>query len=202
MQKIIAKILSVIIHPLLMPALGVFIICNTVTYISILPGDIIRSVFLIIFISTFILPVALIPFFIYFRLIRNEQMDERRQRLAPLIITVFLFYLAYYLLARLNIPQIIKVFMLSATITVALTFLVTTFWKISAHMTGVGGISGVLMAIALRNNIDLQNFLIISFLVSGFLAYARLKLNAHSPEQVYAGYGMGFVTMMTVMYIY
>lgn len=185
-----------------MPALGVFIIFNTVAYLSILPFDVKKSVFIIVFISTFILPVALIPFFLYFKIIRDEQIDDKQQRLIPLLITVIFYYLTYFFMARYNIPQFIRVFMLSATIAITITFFITILWKISSHMIGIGGITGALMAVSLRHNVDGHSLLLVFFLISGFLAYARLRMDSHNPAQVYAGYGVGFATILTTMLLY
>jgi membrane-associated phospholipid phosphatase len=44
-------------------------------------------------------------------------------------------------------------------------------------------------------------FLITGVLLSGFVGFARLKLKAHEPMQIYAGYLIGFAVMLTVFLI-
>ena len=65
-------------------------------------------------------------------------------------------------------------------------------------MVGWGGIVGLVLSLSLRFSTDLMLFLILAILVSGCIGFARLRLNAHNPLQVYAGFLVGFLTVLTV----
>ena len=75
---------------------------------------------------------------------------------------------------------------------------ISYFWKISAHLVGWGGLVGLILILSLRFNTDLMLFLILAILSSGFIGFARLKLEAHNPLQVYSGFLLGFVIMIVV----
>jgi len=72
------------------------------------------------------------------------------------------------------------------------------FWKISLHMLGMGGLTGVFLGFALRIGIDIFPFLAFLIFLSGLVGYARLKVNSHNPPQVYVGYIVGVVLMIVV----
>ena len=199
MQKKIAQFISIVLHPLLMPAFGFFIIFNSGAYLNYFPLELKKIIYIIVIINTFVLPLSFIQFFVYQKVINNIQLDSNRQRVIPLIITTLLYYFSYYLLGKLQSPQIIQLFMLASTILVFLTFLISLKWKISAHMVGIGGLIGMIMALSFRLMINLQAYLMISIFVAGLLGYARLRLNAHGPIQVYSGLGIGVILVLLII---
>ena len=58
-------------------------------------------------------------------------------------------------------------------------------------MIGMGGIIGSIIGISERLTIDLNNILIVLFLLAGLVGSARLYLNAHNPAQVFVGFLLG-----------
>jgi membrane-associated phospholipid phosphatase len=42
----------------------------------------------------------------------------------------------------------------------------------------------------------------LSLVISGLVGFARLKLGAHTPAQVYAGFGLGMFTILSLFLIY
>jgi membrane-associated phospholipid phosphatase len=58
-------------------------------------------------------------------------------------------------------------------------------------MLGMGGIVGTIIGLILRYQIDAVPLVISLILISGLVGYSRLRLNAHTPLQVYAGFVLG-----------
>lgn len=96
------------------------------------------------------------------------------------------------------------VFLVFAVIT-ALIFLllfITFFWKISIHGAGVGGMLGILLAVAHGNPIQYVQYLLAGLVVvSGLTMFARIASNAHTPGQVYSGVALGMVVGFFPVYI-
>jgi membrane-associated phospholipid phosphatase len=69
-------------------------------------------------------------------------------------------------------------------------------------MVGVGGITGAILAISYRLQSDIQLSFFSILLIAGFVGYARLKLNAHTPAQVYTGFLVGFLIQMGLIVFY
>lgn len=199
--KHIPYAVSLAFHPLIMPTFGIFILFNSGTYISFLPVEFKRSVYLIVAICTIGIPLVFIPFYIYRKIIVSSEMDTRQERIIPLIVTTVLFYAAFYILNNHNIPQAITLFILGSTFCVLGTLLFSIKWKISAHMVGLGGIVGLIVACSLLMHSDMIFYLIIFLFLSGMVASSRLLLNSHSPFQVYAGFFLGFLIMVSTLFI-
>jgi membrane-associated phospholipid phosphatase len=78
------------------------------------------------------------------------------------------------------------------TLAVFLTFIVSRFWKISAHSIGMGGALGFMVLLHTWQP-EHQTLYLVSgtILMSGAVLSARLALQAHTPLQVYSGFFLG-----------
>ena len=103
MGKIPAKIISVLFHPLLLPSIGILILFNSGTILEYLPIRAMKIIFLIVFVSTAILPLTFVPFFIFQKVIKNIHMESSKERLIPFFITSFLYFFCFYLQWQLQL---------------------------------------------------------------------------------------------------
>lgn len=203
MENRIAKIISHLFHPLLMPTYGFLLLFSTNNYIAIFTPLSIKLVILIItFVFTFILPTVNALILLKAGRINSLEMETNRERVIPYLSTSLYFFALYYLFNDREFPPVFVVLILGAAISILLTFLVNFKWKISAHAIGVGGIAGAIWGISLRLAIDFRMILMLSVLVAGFIGFARLKLNAHTPAQVYTGFLTGFLIEFLLMIFY
>ena len=201
MGKKIALIVSYLTHPLLMPMVGLLIISNSGTYAADLDRRYTSFIYLSVFLLTCMIPLAMMPLLYYTQLAKNLQFSERRERLFPLYITVIFYIAAYILIRKLPVSQVYQRLMFSSCISVLFVLAISYFWKISAHLVGWGGIVGLILILSFRFDSDLMLYLIIAIMASGITAFARLSLNEHKPLQIYSGFLMGFLIMLTVFSI-
>lgn len=201
MVKRFATFISYTAHPLIIPILGLLVISNSGTYAADIDQQYKQFIYLSVFIFTLLLPAALIPLFYYFGLAKNLQFSERRERLIPLYLTLIFYLAAYFLVRKLPVSVIYQRFLFAASFSMLLLASISYFWKISIHMVGWGGLTGLILILILRFSTDLMLFLIVSILISGFMASARLRLAAHNPLQIYTGFLLGFAVMIIVFLI-
>ncbi|MGV8827706.1 MAG: PAP2 family protein [Breznakibacter sp.] len=195
-MKLIARFVSLIFHPLLMPTAGLILIFNLGGPISYLPLEIKRVVLVIVAATTCIIPITLLPLFQMMGLIESVYMVERKERLWPILATAFSFFVGYWILNRVPvIPKFINSFIFFTIVSVILALSITLFWKVSIHMVGMGGISAVITALAWRFNPQLILLVATAFVVAGVVGWARLKTESHKPAEVYVGYLVGFFTV-------
>ncbi|HCT29630.1 MAG TPA: hypothetical protein DIW31_02600 [Bacteroidales bacterium] len=202
MNSKIAKTVSVLFHPMLMPLLGVIFIFYSGSYISFLPDNVKRIIILVIGANTLGLPLLMMPLFIQFGVVKSLVMESKRERLLPLAFTLIPYILSVYFLAKLPIPVVIPVFMLGASLVIASCLIITYWWKISIHMVGIGGLVGFIIAISIRLYIDVLPYLLGSIIIASLLASSRLQTKAHNPKQVYFGFALGFSLMLLVILIF
>jgi hypothetical protein len=202
MGKFISKTASILFHPLILPALSILVLFNSGSYIDFLPYQAKKIILLIVIVSTFILPLTFVPFYIFQNIIKSIQMENHKERLIPFFISFCLYLFCYYLLHRIGTPFIINKLILAGATSILVLFLLSINWKISAHMVGIGGFTGALIALSLLLKVNMQYYIIASVLVSGIIGYARLSLQAHSPKQIYIGWFTGLLVSFIILFVF
>ncbi len=203
-MKALANILSTIFHPLLMATYGCLLVffglTNTIYYIF-TPLKIKLIMTFIVFVFTFLLPALNLLILYKLKYVSSFRIEDRNERTFPLLMTSLCYFGLFYMIYDFNIWPAIKLFILGGGICILFSAIVNMWWKISAHMIGIGGMFGVLMAICYYLQMPVFIPLCFCVLLAGFIGFARLKLNAHSPEQVYLGFISGCVLQFSLFFL-
>ncbi|MDX2443611.1 MAG: hypothetical protein QNK30_07395 [Bacteroidales bacterium] len=200
MEKRFAQIISILFHPLFLTFYGLLIFFHSGLYISYLPQSMKKWIYIIVAVNTAIVPLSLTPIYLYRKIIASVQMENSQERIIPLIINAFLFYLTYYLLSRYNTPDILRIYILAGAVCIFIAILISWRWKVSLHMLGIGALTGAVLFVSIRYRVNLNLYLILLILISGIIGFSRLFLNAHNPFQIYLGYLVGFFISGTMLY--
>ncbi|MCC9136569.1 hypothetical protein ACFSKU_07160 [Pontibacter silvestris] len=194
MNRSIAQLLSVLFHPLLIPTyLFAFIMYYLPVSALTLP---LRSRWIVlgmIFFTTFIIPGMGAYVMVRAGQLDSVEMDRREQRSLPLLFTTVCYAVTSYLLYREPAFDAIFYFVMAViAVAVFLTYLISLFWKISAHGVGIGGGLGFLLILnRLVPEASLAMPIAVAIVLAGAVLSARLALHAHTPDQVYAGFSCG-----------
>ncbi len=188
---VLARTISAVFHPLLMPLYGMLIIFSAPTLLGFLPFTIKKVLFIIVLINNVLVPLSLIPYFKYRNIIASWTIEDRKERTIPLIATSFFYSVTVYLIFRFNIPVFIKSFVLiSAFLAIAVT-IINFWWKISIHSVGVGALTALVVVLSVKMQTPLSLFLVAVVLSAGIVMTSRLYLNAHTPGEVWSGFLLG-----------
>lgn len=194
MAKSIAHIVSVLLHPLLMPVYGLILIFQSgSSFMLQIPYEAKRLILIIVAINTLALPILVLPIFRKMNIIKSLQMESHRERILPIMFTLIPYIFSFYFLKRLPIFNEISLFMLGASFAVLASLVISIWWKVSIHMIGIGGLAGLTFALMFNMNFSSVSYLIISILLAGIVGWARLNLNTHNPSQVYVGFAVGSI---------
>lgn len=201
MEARLAKIISYLFHPLLMPTYGFLIIFSSENFITTSWS---RKLIVIgiTFTFTFLLPTVNALLLLKMGRIKSLEMEESSERFLPYFSTALYFFALVYLFHSVELPSVFIALILGAGVSIVLTWLINFKWKISAHAIGIGGMIGATIGFTLRTGMDLRYMLLMVILCAGLVGYARLKLNAHDPAQVYTGFGLGFTTVLGFVLFY
>jgi hypothetical protein len=199
MIKKSALVFSYLLHPLLMTTAGIIFILYSETYMSYLPADAKRMLIILVAIGTMFLPAIMVPLFMIRGLVSNVNIEDQRERVIPMAITLVFYVLTYILFLRMPVYKFIHAYILGSALAVLAGFLLNFRWKISAHMIGLGGITSLLVMTSLVYRINLLGFILVALLASGIAGSSRLLLEAHKPYEIYLGWLTGFVIMAVVL---
>lgn len=198
-----AKFISSVFHPLLMPTYGFLLIFCTKNYISTFILFPIKLIILgITFFFTFLLPA--INAFVLLKMgrIKSLEMETQQERLIPYGSAVLYYMALLYLFYNTNFLTIFKVVILGAACSIVFTLLINIKWKISAHTVGIGGLAGAVLGIVFKLQFDMEFIFFMIILIAGLVGYSRLRLNAHTPAQVYVGFLLGFLVQLSLIILY
>ncbi len=205
MVRKLALSLSVIFQPLLMPSLVFGVLFFGVPQATSIPESFKLRLFYLIVSSTLLIPMVLMLGLRWSGLIKSLHFEEKSDRRTPFVLVTFFYLLTtYFLKGKTELDPILWQGMGVITCSVALLTGVTFFWKMSAHMTGFGGLLAVLGVLGIYfPSLGLAYLLVATLILGGLVASARLYLDAHSPAEVYAGLLVGFSTCwLGFMWVY
>jgi len=202
MEKRIAQVISVVFYPLFVPTYAFAILLTMPAYFSaVMPAQAKWMVIGLIFFTTCVLPTSLFYLMIKTGIITTKWLSKREDRTLPYIVSIIFFYLAYYMLKRLQISAVYYYFMIGATFLNIIVMGINFLWKISSHTASIGALAGMLVGISYFLGTSYFGLIAVTILVSGVVGFARLKLQAHTPAQIYGGFLLGFFTIMA-MFLY
>ena len=204
MSKSFATTVSWVAHPLLMPTFLVILLQKFVPGIlEPLGARMTLYLLLLIFITTFLIPVLSLLGLRGTRSISRFKMENRKDRLLPFtFITVFYFITAYLFKVKLELNPVFQIMLIGISCIVLTVTVITFFWKISIHAAGAGGLAGFLLALSYLYP-DQRIYLPFAgiLMLSGIILSSRLKLNTHSPIEVYGGFMVGMLISFTSLLI-
>ena len=190
---IVAKSLSIVLYPLFIPTYGMALFCYAYSTDHRIPVLWVLVALCGTLLLTCILPASAIWTLIRRGKVSSMQIFNARERTYPYIYTALGFgFWTYLLISILHAPAYINLVAVGATIAIGLVAVINHWWKISAHLTGFGGLLGGMLSFCLGASV-MPSWAILSIwlIMTLCLMWARLYLNAHSSTQVAAGWLLG-----------
>jgi hypothetical protein len=169
----LSRIISGVAHPMLMPLYSIFVVFHSGTFLDFTPPQLIRVIYLIVGISTILLPISILPLLKAQNFVSDYGLTKRRERMVPLALSLIFYSLGFYLLMKFPITRIIAHLQLAAIISIGIIALISTKWKISIHMAGIGGFIGMIMSFTLLYAGSMRMYFMLGILLAGLLAYSR-----------------------------
>lgn len=203
-MKTIANTISHLFHPLLMATYGCLIVFFGLTdtiYFIFTPFKLKLVLTLTIFAFTFLLPVLNLLILYKLGYVSSLTIENRKERTFPLLMTALCYFGLFYMIYDFNIWPAIKLFILGGGLCIFFAAIVTLWWQISAHMIGVGGLIGALLAICYFMQMPILTAICICLIVAGGIGFARLNLKAHTPAQVYVGFIFGCLLQFSLFFL-
>ena len=186
------KFISTILHPIVLPTLGVFL------YFVFVSQSFDKRLQLIVlglvFALTYVVPVLLLLFLRNFGFIKDFQVSTIKERRFPVIFMIFLLYFLGNTI--IQIPTIRNLGILFYGTSLSLTCIYLLFsvkLKSSLHLVSMGNMIGFFLIMTNINSLSMLPIIILLVLLSGILASSRLYLKAHTPIELLIGFSLGIV---------
>ena len=187
------KLVSYTLHPIIFPTIGtLFYFILTPQYFT---GSQKTIILLVVFVSTYFLPLLMLLFLKRFDLISSYQLKTIEERKSPIIFLLILSMMMGRLLLNTGIAAPLAYSFFGGSIALLITFLL--FFKdikTSLHTLGIGSLIGFVMVLSIEYKINYTLLISVLFILFGFLATSRLYLKAHKPSEVYIGLILGILS--------
>lgn len=194
-MKLFARICSTIFHPFIIPVAGVFLSLYY-SYMRMLGVGYIVNILLMIVLFTIAIPGLGVLLLYKTRRITSVGLVNREERTLPYII----FFCSYILCAAFlwwaNLRGVQLGFFIGGLIAIIIDLIVNRWWKISVHMTAMGGFTGLVFVMSFMQYIMYTEYVplmqTLAVLGSGALGTSRIILKRHTIGQVCCGFLNGF----------
>jgi membrane-associated phospholipid phosphatase len=197
-MKTFANLISALFHPLLMLTYGLSLVlfCSYLSaYSLVLRGIILANTFLI----TTLVPSLLIYLLIRAKVVSNAELTNRKERFIPYSIFILAYLICILYLYRIHMPFWVIASVAGACLALIVAMGINSFWKISAHSIGIGGLVGEAIGLSHILRIDITGIIIFLIFIAGLVGASRLYLGRHTPMQVYAGFTLGFLSVFSIL---
>jgi hypothetical protein len=198
----LSRILSYILHPLLIPALATSaLMLQTDLYPIVLLVALKVWFVSIIIVFTIVIPASSMFILLKFNAINSIEQKNRSERTIPLLIASTSYIGLLVFIKPTNIPPVFMYLLYSATFALLTGLLINLVYKISLHTLGWGAFTATIISISIHLGMSLMPLILISVILSGIAGYARLKQNAHNQSQVYLGYVAGVCAVILISFL-
>ena len=181
---------------MLMPLYGILLFCvGAKQLVPLLPSLYIGLCIAGTAVITLFIPIFLLIFMWKRGQIDSLHINNAKQRTTPYIYTLICYgFWAYFLRVTLQLPIFLLLVAIGSMVALLAVTIINHWWKISAHLTGIGGLLGGICSFGLSYVVLPFWPIIIVLLVALILMYARLYLDAHTPMQVVCGFILGLLS--------
>lgn len=203
----LAKILSYTFHPIFMASYGIFVILMTKadTQISYFYSKFSLSVifFGLFFLQTAVLPILILGYLKYQKIIPDFQLSQSKDRHLPYLIILIVYgFFCYNVNNKFGHNSLTFKYLLIVFTGIIFNFIINFFIKISSHCIGIAGFCGLCWYLYF----DLQNLssfciALVSTLIAGLVANSRIVLKSHSVLEINLGLAIGLFVSLCLNYI-
>jgi membrane-associated phospholipid phosphatase len=197
--KRVYKIISVILHPIVVPTIGVIL------YFILIPNNYASQTKLtllsLIFVSTYLIPLLILIVFKKLKLIKTFNADSIQERKLPVAMMIVLFYLLANTITNTTGMNDIGLLFYATSAALTITYICFAFQlKTSLHLLSLGISTSFFIILGFIYSHSFSTVVVVNILLAGVIANARLYLKAHTPSEVYLGFLFGFIAPLGVYY--
>ncbi len=187
------RLITYVFQPILMPTLCMILVLQLNLFSKLPTSYTLLALGGTIF-FTIILPSLPIFYMLKKGTVSDFFISKKEERTTPYLFALISYILwLIFIVKMLHFPiQFILIAMGSFLSIVGLA-LVNLKWKMSAHMAGVGGLLGSIIAISYLTYINPTTVIITSVIITALVGISRVELKAHTPLQIVAGFIWGLI---------
>jgi hypothetical protein len=152
-------------------------------------------IFILAVTNNVMLPLALAAVLWTRGAIKTFNARDRNERVLLLTFALLMYTLSAGLLMKMQVPLLFRAYFISLAVVTLITLIITSFYMISLHAAGIGGLIALIVFMILLYDIRTVWQLVTVVVAGGAVMSSRLWLNGHTPTEVWTGLFTGAATM-------
>jgi hypothetical protein len=182
---------------------GLLIIFSVPTFLVYIPFRVKEILFLIVLINNVIIPLSLIPFFRYKKIVSKQVSDTGKERVIPLLVSALLFCITSFIMYRLPLAGFLKAYFYALSFLAVTLLLVNLWYNISLHSAAAGSTLALVLSLSIKMSAGIPLLITGVIMISGLILSSRMLLNVHNRGEIFSGYLCGFfITGLVLMLSY
>lgn len=197
-MNFILKSISYVLHPLIMPLLGViFYFSKTPRFV---PVEIVQAKVFSIVLLTVVLPILVFFLLKTVRKVDSIYLKSTNERKLPLFINAIIITLILFRVFTPNeIPELFYFFIGILASTITCFILVIFKIKASIHMLAASGFFMFAVAVGIHFKININGTISLMMILLGAIATSRLHLKAHTYPELIIGTLVGLIPQLILL---
>lgn len=196
----IAKIISFIFFPLLMPLYATLLLFSMRIF-TYYPTPYVIEAKRTIFIFGIVLPCVSFIILKVLKAISDIRLPRKEERIIPYLCIAFSYLCCAYLLFRAAMPLWVVNMIITVAFVISTESIISKYWRISGHASSMGMLVGSIAVSGYCTYTNVCPMICIFLFLTGVVGCARMYLNRHTSEQLMAGFVYGAACMVLMEYI-
>ncbi len=194
------KFISTILHPIVLPTLGVLLYFIFMSQPS---ERRLKTIILgLVFTLTYLIPLLVLVLLKAVGLIKSFQVSTIKERRIPIVFMIAVLYFLGNLIIGIPSERNLGILFYGTSLSlVCIYFLFSFKLKSSLHLVSMGNMIGFFLILTNLNNETILPLILILILLSGLLASSRLSLKAHTPVELLLGFSLGITCQFFVFFL-
>jgi len=195
----LAKIISLVFHPIFVPIYGVFAIANfhlvVASKLNAQPKALLLSMYCVLL---SILPLLGVMFLLSkYKIDELSKISLPERRLAAWALCL-VYALEFWFLDNYFFHSFLRLFVLALCLSSGVLAMLSSFKKVSFHVFGWSGLLVLSFVLGVKNDPMFIFGILLVLIATGLVASARLTLQAHTKQEVYLGFIFGLICNIAV----
>ena len=193
------KLISTLLHPIVIPTIVVILYFLLIK--NNLSHDHKVTVLSIVFVASYLIPLLGLIILKKIRFIKNFQTESIKERKLPIaLMTIVFYFLGNSLITIPNLRDLGFLFYTTSLGLFIIYILYNFKIKASVHLLSFGICIGFFMVLSRYYAQSFTITIIVTILLSGLLASARLNLKKHTTREIYIGFFIGVFSSFSLNY--
>ncbi len=189
---LLARGITWFFSPLWLPTFGVTLLF-LFSYLRIMPLSYKFLIVVTVYCFTIMMPNTCIFFYRRLNGWSLRELSARENRIVPYILSFASYLFCLILLYNFRVPGYMTGILVASLLAMLVCTIINLFWKISGHMTSVGGLLGGLVCYGELFSFNPIWWICLALFMGGVVGSSRMILRQHTLAQVLLSVPVGFV---------